>query len=207
MPVRYYIVPMIGTGARRDPNRPAYKDDPAVVTCGFNWSGPKELACIWIDAPNGYLNTVSAQPDTVEIARQNNLDSALSAGQAAALEAALDALYIPDSLVDVGRTRREVFRSIYCYFQFAARGYGIFRTTWKQRQQPRAVDARTEWRNTPTAFRDDFLAVRGSFKMTDLEVPTQAVSPIGQLYRAASDVMVARKIAAFGAFRAGGREV
>jgi len=126
VPLRVFLVPMIGTGTREDPHRAKYGRDPVVVRAGAVRISRQDEAVLLIDAPQAYLDQVEAQPDVMVITTPANIDLSLTQGQVDAIKAALEARQIPAHWLNAGDTRRTVIRMV-CHMAFLnQRLEGIF---------------------------------------------------------------------------------
>lgn len=120
MASRFYIVPVIGTGAHGDARRPKYFEDGTVTG---NWSGMDYGFQPWMivnsDLSVSDDNLVVGQADAFAI--PFDLAPTLNAGQVTAVKAKLEAINVPSGWISTSLTWLIVLRTVLSMFSFFQR--------------------------------------------------------------------------------------
>lgn len=188
-----FVVPMIGTGTRADPVRGRYTQDEfggafgTPSAAGTIRYSRQDDAVVMIDAPQAYLDQVAAQADALRIATARNLDQPITAPQATAAKAFLEARGIPQQMVNVGDTRREVLRRVVGMFFFSQRMEGRFGEGFKKRATDRGISLDSAWNTFPAALQNEFIAIRddhgwGNLGLTATSTLREILQAVSQQY-------------------------
>lgn len=164
MTIRFYLVPVIGTGANmEDARRPAYFAGSGIrYSCRDYGLMPVMLVCA--DTTTQQHNNIIANSDVTAI--PTNIDNNITAGALTAVREALENLRIPGNWVDTSHTYRQVLRVVTGVFQLARRHFGLHNKklfadeitlddTWGSLP----VQARTELQATADSFGWDYSGV------------------------------------------------
>lgn len=128
MATRFYIVPVIGTGAtKQDARRPKYFADGTVTA---NWSGMDYGFQPWMivnaDLSVSDDNLIVSEPDAFAI--PFDLAPTLNAGQVTAVKAKLEAINVPAGWITTSLTWLIVLRTVLSMFGFFQRFGAIYAT-------------------------------------------------------------------------------
>jgi hypothetical protein len=189
--IELFLIPMEGTGVfPTDPFRPKYigvPKSPQINRFGALRYGVEDSAIVMIDAPNGFLNSVRSQPDVTSLARANNIDNTLTAGQANAAKTIFEGAFIPGQFINAGDTRRQVIRGLAGMFLFSQRIEGKFGGNWKKKAQARGVSLDSTFANFPQVLKDELISVRDENGWTNQGLGVTNQSTMREILKAISD--------------------
>jgi len=194
MPVNLFLLPMSGAGTRADPLRGKYSADPQVTRRSNIRYSKLDDAIVLIQAPQSYLDFVAAQSDATLLATEANIDSQLTAGQAAAAKTIFEGAFIPGEFINAGDTRREVIRGVVGMFLFSQRMEGIFGEGWKARAQAAGVTLNSTWQDFPQVLKDALITVRDDWGWTNADLGVANTSTAREILKAISDQFEATRI-------------
>jgi hypothetical protein len=151
MTIRFYLMPLIGTGTRRDPRRPAYRETDLAGE-GFALDYGAEPVClVRVDASDTQHTAVTAHSDVFAfpLPLTSTIGAALTSTQAS-----LETFHIPNDWLTSTHTWRQLLRVIGTIFQFAQRLHR-FRAG---RIFPAGVTLATPFQDLPAATRQAITA-------------------------------------------------
>jgi hypothetical protein len=122
MALRYYIAPLIGTGASRDDaRRPAYIADLGVQWGGLDF-GLEPFMLVVADVTPAQHATISGNSDVISLPQ--NIDNQIAASLTA-VQTALESINVPADWVTSGMTYRQIMRLVSAMFLFTQRLHGV----------------------------------------------------------------------------------
>lgn len=111
MPLAFYIVPVIGSGATpEDPIRAKHQLEVPSTRTSCDKIG--SWALLAINAPETSLDIIRADPAAIELATEADMESSIPGNRRNALRAAMEAAGLPGGLVGTGDTQRAVVRRL-----------------------------------------------------------------------------------------------
>lgn len=113
----FYVVPLVGTGARGDAFRPKY-----VPALGVQWLAcdlPRHWVIVWADATPAQDATIAANADALVVPPLDNTIALV------ATQNALEGLGVPAQWLQSGMTYRQVVRVVVGIANFAQRCEGL----------------------------------------------------------------------------------
>lgn len=119
--LRFYLVPIIGTGTDDDPLVPKYiaAADKAYNAMDY---GLRETMLVSVDVTGAEHTQLSGQPDVISVPA--DIDQEVG-GATGAVSSALETLRLPANWVQSTHTYREILRIVAGVFQFAQRMSGL----------------------------------------------------------------------------------
>lgn len=125
MAIRFYIVPIVGSGQGFSAiNAPAYiVSAGGLVLQNINYGGePNSL--VMADVTNAQNTTITANNDVIAIPA--NIENNVGVGAVTAVQTALESINIPGDWVTTAFTYRDILKFVGGLFFFAQRYYGLF---------------------------------------------------------------------------------
>lgn len=187
MPVNLFLLPLVGAGTRADPRRGKYSKHPQVTVRSTVRYSSLDDAIVLIKAPQAYLDSVIAEPDSTLLATQDNIDDQLTAGQANAAKTIFEASFIPNLFINEGDTRREVIRGVVGMFMFSQRMEGMFGEGWRAKAQAAGMTLNSTWQDFPQVLKDALITVRDDRGWTNAELGVTNTSTMREILKAISD--------------------
>lgn len=177
MPVRFYIVPLDGSGnSISDAIRPKY-----IADMGVRWSGVDsnvfQRYLVGADVTAGQHTTISSNPDVLSVPL--NLDTTVGASRNAVVTA-LESLNFPANWITAGTTFRQVLRVL-------RRAFGVFQRIRGMRRvwSFEGITLDTQLNSLPLAVRRMLLDAADDLKL-DTSVFTLA-SPLRDVIKALAE--------------------
>jgi hypothetical protein len=148
MPLRLYLMPIIGAGVKGDPRRAAHWD--TFTSNGIDVEmkdmGNEPVCMVGANVPDSVHAVLIAFSDVVALPL--NLDSQIGA-QLTQVQNALEALNIPSGWVASGNTYRQVIRIVFAIFFFMQKLQGITPT----RLMDTGITLNTRFNQLPQSMR------------------------------------------------------
>jgi hypothetical protein len=138
--------------------RPKYTVNPAIEAQGSIRYSRDSVAVTMIQAPQAYIDTVSAEPDALFFTDNINILDNIGGQASVAVRNALEAVNVPGTWVSANDSWRETIRIIAGMFYFTQRHEGLNDSGFFADLDAAGFGLNTQWQNLSQAFRDTISA-------------------------------------------------